>query len=65
MPFIPAPLIANAGIPIGGQVRSTPMTDVTRVLVDFEAGDAKAAEELLPLVYDELGKQMIYVVLVW
>jgi RNA polymerase sigma factor (TIGR02999 family) len=30
------------------------MTDVTRILSAIEQGDAKAAEELLPLVYDEL-----------
>jgi len=32
------------------------MTDVTRILLDIERGDAKAAEQLLPLVYDELRK---------
>jgi RNA polymerase sigma factor (TIGR02999 family) len=32
------------------------MTDVTRVLLDIEQGDTKAAEQLLPLVYDELRK---------
>jgi RNA polymerase sigma factor (TIGR02999 family) len=32
------------------------MSDVTRVLQSIEQGDAKAAEELLPLVYDELRK---------
>jgi len=32
------------------------MNDVTRILADIEQGDAKAAEELLPLVYDELRK---------
>ena len=30
------------------------MTDVTRILNAIEKGDPKAAEELLPLVYDEL-----------
>jgi len=30
------------------------MTDVTRILSDIERGDPKAAEQLLPLVYDEL-----------
>ncbi len=30
------------------------MTDVTRILNAIERGDAKAADELLPLVYDEL-----------
>ena len=32
------------------------MTDVTRILSAIEAGDARAAEQLLPLVYDELRR---------
>ena len=32
------------------------MTDVTRILSAIEHGDARAAEQLLPLVYDELRK---------
>ena len=32
------------------------MTDVTRILFDIEQGDTKAAEQLLPLVYEELRK---------
>lgn len=32
------------------------MGDVTRILVDIEQGDPRAAEKLLPLVYDELRK---------
>src|SRR5262245_56137147 len=32
------------------------MTDVTNILAAIEAGDAKAADELLPLVYDKLRK---------
>ncbi|MBN1853949.1 sigma-70 family RNA polymerase sigma factor [bacterium] len=32
------------------------MTDVQQILVAIEHGDAKAAEQLLPLVYDELRK---------
>ncbi|HLN32705.1 MAG TPA: sigma-70 family RNA polymerase sigma factor [Gemmataceae bacterium] len=32
------------------------MTEVTRILSAIEQGDAKAAEQLLPLVYDELRK---------
>ncbi len=32
------------------------MTDVTRILSQIEQGDALAAEQLLPLVYDELRK---------
>jgi RNA polymerase sigma factor (TIGR02999 family) len=32
------------------------MGDVTRILADIEQGDPRAAEQLLPLVYDELRK---------
>jgi DNA-directed RNA polymerase specialized sigma24 family protein len=32
------------------------MSDVTRILNAVEQGDPKAAEELLPLVYDELRR---------
>lgn len=32
------------------------MTDVTRILSAIEEGDSQAAEQLLPLVYDELRK---------
>src|SRR5262245_39809340 len=32
------------------------MTDVTRILSQIESGDPSAAEQLLPLVYDELRK---------
>src|SRR5918992_719637 len=32
------------------------MTDVTRILSAIEEGDPSAAEQLLPLVYDELRK---------
>src|SRR5215468_1615336 len=32
------------------------MTDVTRILCAIEQGDPHAAEQLLPLVYDELRK---------
>ncbi len=35
---------------------ATPMADVTRILCDIEKGDSAAAEQLLPLVYDELRK---------
>ena len=34
----------------------TPMTNVTQILAAIEQGDALAAGELLPLVYDELRK---------
>ena len=32
------------------------MTEVTRILSQIEQGDPSAADELLPLVYDELRK---------
>jgi RNA polymerase sigma factor (TIGR02999 family) len=32
------------------------MSDVTRILSEVEQGDAQAAEQLLPLVYEELRK---------
>lgn len=32
------------------------MSDLTRILTAIESGDAQAAEQLLPLVYDELRK---------
>lgn len=32
------------------------MTDVTRILSAIEEGDAQAAEQLLPLIYEELRK---------
>jgi hypothetical protein len=32
------------------------MADVTRILSAIERGDPQAAEQLLPLVYDELRK---------
>lgn len=32
------------------------MTDVTRILSAIEHGDPRAAEQLLPLVYDEVRK---------
>ena len=32
------------------------MSDVTRILEQIDAGDPRAAEQLLPLVYDELRK---------
>jgi hypothetical protein len=32
------------------------MSDVTRILSAIEKGDPSAAEQLLPLVYDELRK---------
>ena len=36
------------------------MSDVTRILDRVQQGEAKAAEELLPLVYDELRKLAAY-----
>ncbi len=41
---------------LGVHLKATPMTDVTRILSAIEQGDPSAAEQLLPLVYDELRK---------
>ena len=35
---------------------NTEMNDVTRILSQIESGDPLAADQLLPLVYDELRK---------
>jgi hypothetical protein len=35
------------------------MSDVTRILTAIEQGDARAADELLPLVYQELRQLSI------
>jgi len=40
----------------GTNLLQSPMSDVTRILERVEQGDGKAAEELLPLVYEELRK---------
>jgi hypothetical protein len=37
-------------------VHSSPVSEVARILDSIAQGDPKAAEELLPLVYDELRK---------
>ena len=37
-------------------LKATTMTDVTQILSQIEQGDPSAAEQLLPLVYDELRK---------
>lgn len=39
----------------GGIIESV-MNDVTRIVSRIQSGDARAAEQLLPLVYDELRK---------
>ena len=46
----------NAGIHATDSVCLQPMTDVTRILSAIEEGDPHAAEQLLPLVYDELRR---------
>src|SRR2546430_5985474 len=42
--------------PIFSSVSVPPMNEVTRVLSAIEGGDPHAAEQLLPLVYQELRK---------
>src|SRR5438309_7864309 len=49
----PGPRPATATGPL---VAALPMNDVTHILSAIERGDAQAAEQLLPLVYDELRK---------
>jgi RNA polymerase sigma factor (TIGR02999 family) len=45
------------GIPLGfSSVWVPPMTDVTRILSAIEGGDPHAADQLLPLVYNELRR---------
>ena len=48
--------MSNAAIivGIGAAQRATTLTDVTRILSALEQGDPFAADQLLPLVYDEL-----------
>ncbi len=36
------------------------MSDVTRILTSIQEGDARASQDLLPLVYDELRKLAAY-----
>ena len=51
--WVPA---ASLMTPVDPDGRLTAMNDVTRILSAIEQGDPKAAEQLLPLVYDELRK---------
>src|SRR5262245_18032236 len=44
----------NAPVPQRPRVTVDRMSDVTRILSAIEQGDPSAAEQLLPLVYDEL-----------
>ena len=46
-------MVAGRSIPA---VATPPMSDVTQILAAIEQGDPHAAEQLLPLVYDELRK---------
>ncbi len=41
---------------LGSPLKNPKMTDVTQILSQIEKGDPSAAEQLLPLVYDELRK---------
>ena len=38
------------------RISAAPMTNVTKVLSRIESGDPSAAEQLLPIIYDELRK---------
>ncbi len=47
----------KVAVPLGPSSLSvSPMTDVSRILSAIEQGDPNAAEQLLPLVYDELRR---------
>ena len=48
--------VTSDGARAGAAGRVAPMNDVTRILSAIEQGDPQAAEQLLPLVYDELRK---------
>ena len=50
------PLEFRSGTPPGRPSEAVSMYDVTRILSAIERGDPKAAERLLPLVYDELRR---------
>src|SRR5438309_11445866 len=50
----PGPVGARSGAARAGCPRS--MNEVTRILSAIEQGDPHAAEQLLPLVYDELRR---------
>ena len=49
-------LESRSGTPPGRPSEAVSMNDVTRILSAIEHGDPQAAEQLLPLVYDELRK---------
>jgi RNA polymerase sigma factor (TIGR02999 family) len=44
------------GVSLGWMSEAMSMNDVTRILSAIDQGDPQAAEQLLPLVYDELRK---------
>src|SRR5438132_11300191 len=44
------------GVRAGQPLVTTSMTNVTHILSAIEQGDPQAAEQLLPLVYDELRR---------
>ena len=68
-PFCPAPPVpcgsgerrsearAGARSPASGPYVVCRMADVTRILHAIEHGDSRAAEKLLPLVYDQLKRE--------
>jgi RNA polymerase sigma factor (TIGR02999 family) len=55
LPVRPAPG-SGRGDASGSARATVPMNEVTRILSAIEQGDPHAAEQLLPLVYDELRK---------
>ena len=56
MEFLRATALESSGTLPGRPSEAVSMNDVTRILSAIEHGDPQAAEQLLPLVYDELRK---------
>jgi RNA polymerase sigma factor (TIGR02999 family) len=54
--FRTTPLESRSATPPGRPWEAVSMNDVTRILSAIEQGDPKAAEQLLPLVYEELRR---------
>jgi RNA polymerase sigma factor (TIGR02999 family) len=49
-------ILHSVSMPLRASPNVPRMSDVTRILSQIESGDPSAAEQLLPLVYDELRK---------
>src|SRR4051812_44977949 len=51
-----SPYLLQSSVLVKVFPRPTVMSDVTQILSRIESGDPSAAEQLMPLVYDELRK---------